>query len=272
MKKIFGMKKIFESIIKENDRVIAIVGAGGKTSLMFLLAHAFQKNSKKVITTTTTRILHPASNQSPQIILFKEPDFFDRLERNLERHFHVTVADTILPKNKLAGLSCDELQRIFARSSADRLIIEADGARGLSLKAPGENEPVVPKWVDVFISMVGLDCLGKPLTEKNVFRPEKVAAITGLHMGNKITPAAVATLAAHPEGLLKGCPKGARSCIFLNKTDIPDGMEMAKQALGASQRHGRVQPDVWTAGSIKQNILVVCESEYCMFKRIRIQR
>jgi len=250
------MKTIFETIIKDNDRVIAIAGAGGKTSLMFLLAHTFQQNKEKVITTTTTRILHPARHQSPQVVLFQEPDFFDRLERNLNNHFHVTIADHILPENKLAGLSCDELQQIFAQSSAERLIIEADGARCLPLKAPGDNEPVVPEWTDVFISMVGLDCLGKPLTEDNVFRPEKVAAITGLHIGDKITPAAVATLVTHPQGLLKGCPKQARSVIFLNKTDIKDGQLMAEQVIQSAKQQSGRQPDSWAAGSITQNTVL----------------
>jgi probable selenium-dependent hydroxylase accessory protein YqeC len=250
------MKTIFETLVRESDRVIAITGAGGKTSLMFLLAHGFQEKREKVITTTTTRILHPARHQSPQVVLFKEPDFFEQLERNLEKHFHVTIADCLRPENKLAGLSCDQLQQIFAQSSAERLIIEADGARCLPLKAPGENEPVVPEWTDIFISMIGLDCLGKPLTEDNVFHPEKVAAITGLHIGDKITPAAVATLAPPPRGLLKGCPKQARSCIFLNKTDIVNGLTEAEQVIqSAKQQRGR-QPGFWAAGSITQNTLL----------------
>jgi probable selenium-dependent hydroxylase accessory protein YqeC len=264
------MKTIFETIIKDSDRVIAIAGAGGKTSLMFLLAHAFQKNGEKVISTTTTRILHPSDKQSPEVIPYQEPAFFERLERNLDDHHHVTVASHILPKNKLSGLSCDELQQIFAQSPADRLIIEADGARGLSLKAPGENEPVVPEWADVFISMVGLDCIGKPLTEKNVFRSAKVAAITGLHIGNEITPATVATLAAHPQGLLKGCPKQARSFIFLNKTDVAHGRAVADQVIKSAKHQQGSQPDFWTAGSIIQNtLLYVMQREYCPPKRIQ---
>jgi probable selenium-dependent hydroxylase accessory protein YqeC len=251
------MNTIFETIIRDKDRVVAITGAGGKTSLMFLLASAFRQKGEKVVTTTTTRILHPAASQSPKVILFEQPDFFEQLERNLDKYHHVTVASRLLPENKLSGLSCDKLRQILARSSANRLMIEADGARCLPLKAPGDKEPVVPEWTDVFISMVGLDCLGTPLTVNNVFRAEKVAAITGLQIGNTITPAAVARLAVHPQGLLKGCPKTARSYIFLNKTDSTNGQLMAEQVIQAARREQRGQPNYWAAGSILQNTLVV---------------
>lgn len=41
--------------------------------------------------------------------------------------------------------------------------IEADGAKRLPLKAPGEWEPVIPEFVDLVIGVVGMDALGEPI-------------------------------------------------------------------------------------------------------------
>lgn len=247
------MADIFNSLIRETDRVITIVGGGGKTALMFLLAHAFLKKKSTVITTTTTRILKPASGQTGGVILLDDDSFYKKLEHCLKYHGHATVAQTDLPDDKLGGIHCNDVEQILKQSSAERILIEADGARQLPFKAAGDNEPVVPEITDIFVSVVGLDAIGHSLDDTNVFRAELVSSRTGLQMGAEITPLTVARLAVHPEGLLKGCPKKARSYIFLNKMDIQDGKEKALSVIEIAQKlEGRIA-DFWTAGSVKKN-------------------
>lgn len=106
-----------------------------------------------------------------------------------------------------------------AASGWDILATEADGARGLSLKAPGLAEPVVPDSVDIVFALIGLDSLGRPLDERVAFRPELVSERTGLPAGAIVTPEAIACLAVHPEGCLKGAPAGAALVVVLNKLD-----------------------------------------------------
>ncbi len=244
------MAAIFETLIREDDKVISIVGAGGKTSLMFLLARGFQEKGLDVISTTTTRILKPTPQQTGGIILYNHDDFYDQLRRCLSEHTHITVAQRLIqPGNKLKGISCHKIQKLLDQSSAQRIVIEADGARQLSFKAPGDNEPVVPEITDVFIGVVGLDIIGKALTETNVFRAELVSERTGLRIGDEITPLTIARLAMHPEGLLKGCPKNARSYILLNKTDIPDGRDMASLIVESTKQiRGKIS-DSWISAS-----------------------
>ncbi len=252
------MRQLFETLIKKNDRVVSIVGAGGKTSLMFLLAHADRQRGLKVISTTTTRILKPTSRQSAAIILTQEPEFDNKLREGLNRLGHVTVAHRFLPTgDKLEGIDPALVGKILDHSPADRIIIEADGARKLSFKAPGDSEPVVPERTDIFISLVGLDIIGKPLDEIHVFRAEQVAERTGLRIGDEITPRTVAKLSSHPKGLLKGCPQKARRCIFLNKTDIPGGRKKALAVIEAAKRSEGKKPDFWIAGSIRKDRLEI---------------
>ncbi len=49
--------------------VIALIGGGGKTSLMFQLASVLADAGKKVLTTTTTKIFTPNQSQSPKLVL-----------------------------------------------------------------------------------------------------------------------------------------------------------------------------------------------------------
>ena len=248
------MATIFETLIRETDKVISIVGGGGKTSLMFLLAHTFQQKGFKVISTTTTRILKPLPQQTGGVVLFSCDDFQDKLQYCLKRYGHATVAHHLLPSgNKLQGVNCEQVEHILEQSLANRMLVEADGARQLSFKAPGDNEPVVPQITDVFISVLGLDIIGKPLDDANVFRAALVSSRTELRMGSEITPLTVAKLASHPKGLLKGCPKKARSYIFLNKTDIPGGNEKALSVIEAARNFEGKKPDFWISGSIRKN-------------------
>ncbi len=252
------MTEIFDALIRETDKVISIVGGGGKTSLMFLLAHTFQQKGFKVISTTTTRILKPSPQQTGGVVLFSRDDFQNKLQDCLKRYGHATVAHHLVPSgNKLQGVNCEQVEQFFAHSSANRMLVEADGARQLSFKAPGDNEPVVPQITDVFISVVGLDIIGKPLIDANVFRAALVSARTELPIGAEITPLTVAKLASHPKGLLKGCPKKARSYIFLNKTDIPGGKNKALSIIKEAKKLEGRKPDFWVSASIRKN---VCES------------
>ncbi len=252
------MPGIAETLLRENDRLISIVGGGGKTSLMFFLAHALRQKGLRVVCTTTTRILKPTTEQSPELVLLDQPGFKQSLQDSLGRYGHVTVAQHLLAEgDKLQGLSCSQVESILEYSCVERMIIEADGARNLSFKAPGDNEPVVSQITDLFISMVGLDIIGKTLEDANVFRAGLVSTLTGSPMGDAITPLIVAKLVVHAKGLFKGCPGKARSAFFLNKTDISGGREKALSVIEAVKKLEGKKPDFWLSGSIKDNL---CEA------------
>ncbi len=252
------MSEIFDTLIREEDRVISIVGGGGKTSLMFLLAHAFEEKGLRVVSTTTTRILLPTLQQSAGIVFTKDTKFQDILQKCLMQYGHATVADSLLSSgDKLQGISCTQVEQLLGQPFVERILVEADGARQLSLKAPGDNEPVVPNRTDLFISVVGLDSIGKRLEDRNVFRAGLVSSLTGLSMGDTITPLTVARLAVHPDGLLKGCPAKARSTVFLNKCDLAGGSEKALAVIEAAKELRGNQVDLWVSGSIRDNVCAV---------------
>ncbi len=111
---------------------------------------------------------------------------------------------------------------IDAATGWDLILVEADGARHLPLKAPADHEPVLPASSQVVIAVIGLDCLGKPLDESIAFRPELVTRATGLASGGILESRHLIALALAKEGCFKGAPTGAARVIVLNKLDAVD--------------------------------------------------
>ncbi|MGD0439408.1 MAG: selenium cofactor biosynthesis protein YqeC [Acidimicrobiales bacterium] len=182
--------------------VVSIVGAGGKTTVLFELGESLANRGSNILLTTTTNIFDPRvepDRQFDHVLLeaglaepFEEPGPFQEpgvIPPFLE---HGTSPETrgrliVLGSREVKG--ADKLQGIhpswMARLSRDwaYVLVEADGAKGRSIKAPGDHEPVVPPSTGAVIGVVGLDCLGRPMDGATVHRPERFQAVTGLAAG-----------------------------------------------------------------------------------------
>ena len=218
-----------EALGIKTREMISLVGAGGKTTLMFRLAKELFLNGKKVVTTTTTKILEPTPGETGS--LFIDPDeekIKDFVWRHLDQYHHITIALERLGSGKLKGISPNLVNGLWSSHGIDTIIIEADGAAGRPVKAPRENEPVIPTNTTLVVAILGVDGMEMELNEENVFQPERVSKITGIPIGERLTDEAMAILMTHPEGIFKGTPSSSRVIAFLNKVDIPNGVVKAK--------------------------------------------
>jgi len=209
--------------------MISLVGAGGKTTLMFRLAKELLLNGKRVVTTTTTKILEPISGETA--FLFVDPDeekLKQFVRRHLEQYGHLTIASERIGSGKLKGVSPNLVDDLWSSCGMDYMIVEADGAAGRPVKAPRETEPVIPFCTTLVVAILGVDGVGEELNEGNVFQPERVSKMTGIEIGTKMTDEAMAVVMTHPEGLFKGAPSSSRVIAFLNKVDVPNGRMKAK--------------------------------------------
>jgi probable selenium-dependent hydroxylase accessory protein YqeC len=102
------------------------------------------------------------------------------------------------------------------------LVVEADGSRSRPLKAPGSNEPAIPPWAELVITIAGLSVLGQAFSEATVHRVEPFKQITGLREGQPITLDCIAQLLASPLGGLKNSPTGAVKAALLNQADTKE--------------------------------------------------
>ena len=133
--------------------VTALIGGGGKTTLLYTLTEELRK-SGSVVLCTSTHIRVP--EQYPLVTGGAE-----ELRAALERHGAV-CAGTPAEGGKLTAppIPFAELARL-----ADYVLMEADGAKGLPLKIHAAHEPVIPQNAQRVVLVVGADGFGKPLSQ-----------------------------------------------------------------------------------------------------------
>lgn len=148
--------------------VTAIIGSGGKTSLMLRLCRELPGT---VVVCTSTHILPP-------------------LDLPLETGYL-----TALPREKLCVGTRTDRGKLTApvnsfeelASLADYVLVEADGSRGLPLKAHLPHEPVIPACANQTIQVLGLSGMGKPIRAA-AHRPELFARLCGAAEADPVTP------------------------------------------------------------------------------------
>jgi len=214
----------------EQARVIAICGAGGKSSLMMALVREFSAQGGRILATTTTKLA--SDEQNGPWTAFAADDAEAIMARTTApsgawlayRRHDETEA-------RLIGFAPEMVDQLCAKGGFSRIIVEADGARCLPLKAPGEREPVFPASVDTVIAVAGLSGLGRPLDEETVFRPERWSALSSLPLSGTITPRSLAQVVVADQGMMRGSPDQARRLVFLNQADVADGRALGGAVL-----------------------------------------
>ena len=217
--------------------VVALVGAGGKTSALRLLAAELSVGGGRVLATTTTAmLLREMAAVGPVLVLEDHGGQAAGLRDVSADRRWAAVARAELEGGKVAGLSPAAVDRLWALGSADCLIVEADGSRGLPLKAFGPHEPQVPSVTTTLVLVGGLDALGAPLVEDRVHRADVLASTLQIPIGSVVTPRVMADAVRAQVVRLRQSRAGRRIVVLLNKADGPDsraaGLEVAQLLLG----------------------------------------
>ena len=235
------MPSLRHSLMLKKGGVISIVGAGGKTTLMFRLARELSKDGDRVLTTTTTKIYMPTRTQSSIVMISgSAKTIVHRARQVFKHHHHISAGSALLPlTNKLKGLKPETIDSLWQSGLFRWIIVEADGAAGRPLKAPALHEPVVPQSTRWHIGLVGLKAVGKPLTDQWAFRPQLVSRISGLRVGAPITEKAIAAVLMNPNGILKNSPPRAMRYAFLNQTDSTEQLAVAKRIASVLDSNGK---------------------------------
>ena len=155
--------------------LVAFVGGGGKTSLLFALALALPG---RVVITTTTRIFAAQMRLAPAVVY---ADDLSRLGELLDAHGRCLVVGHV-DGEKAQGVSPDLPARLLARPDVDDVLVEADGSRMRPVKAPAAHEPVIPPEATLVVPVAGLDGLEGPIDEV-AHRAEIVKRIRNYELG-----------------------------------------------------------------------------------------
>ncbi len=197
--------------------VIALVGAGGKTSTLVALGYELAEAGLRVLATTTTRIGADQLGLMPYALPLGRS--MADISAALGQHRFVFLYES-LRSGKVFGPTCEVIPRLLDSIDSDVLLIEADGARGLPLKAPRPHEPVIPRETTLVIPIASLTVLGQPLDEAHVYNAAAIDERYGFGLGNRIKSPWVAQVLRDDSLGLKGTPEQARVIAFLNQTPL----------------------------------------------------
>lgn len=192
---------LFSELLAVERGVTAIIGAGGKTTLLLRLAGELSRRGTVIVTTTTH--IYP-----PQNIPFSE---------TAAQPAPILCVGTPCGNGKLTAPR--EPMRELARH-ADYVLVEADGAKRLPIKAHAPHEPVIPAEAAQTICVVGASGLYGAVAQ-TVHRAEIFAALTG--ESACATPEAVARLLQRER---------LHTRVLINQVDTPARERAARELAG----------------------------------------
>lgn len=253
------MSALIETFHLEQGGVVCFVGAGGKTNLMFNTAYELAQKGIKVLTTTTTKIHYPSIEQSDCVLISNCPEeILEKAEKCDETAYHLTAAACYHEKeSKLIGFERQEIDRLWESRLFNSILIEADGAKGKSLKVPAAHEPVLPVCTTMVVAVAGLDAIGKPLNDENVFRPELYSKVTGLELNESITEKYLVDSLIAVDGVFKDCPPQAEQYVFLNKAETNEKLNSGRKCISLLLAKKRTKIKKIVLGTAKNSPYII---------------
>lgn len=209
-----------ERIGLTDRELISFVGAGGKTTLMLSLGKELTGAGRRVVITTTTKM--GVDQVDPPVV-----DSIAGVEANLDRRPGPIFVVRRESETMVTGPAPPEVNKLFRETTADYVLVEADGARGKSLKAPAPFEPVIPSASTVVILVSGIDAVGASIST-GCHRPERVAELLDRSVSHRLSISDVAKVLTSARGGLKDVPPSARVVVALTKVASTD-MDTAHQ-------------------------------------------
>ena len=229
------MEHFLFKYLREEKHIVSLVGAGGKTTVMYQLAEHFANLGEKVLVSTTTHIFQPASNFAQSL---------SEVEAFWKAGNYAVVGNIEAGTGKLTQLPTE----VFEKYSdlADLVLIEADGAKRFPCKAPAENEPVLLPASDTVIAVMGLDALHHPIKEV-CFRLEKVQEVLAVTPEHYLTEEDAVKLLLSEQGAFKNVEQRTYF-IVLNKCDDKNKLDSALKIKSLLEKEGFYLEKLWIRG------------------------
>ncbi len=199
--------------------VVSFFGAGGKTTLINLLAAEMNALGLKTLITTTTRIAKPLSMPFfcfPHLKTALEP-----LKKHYRNHSTAVLGAELLAEGKLSGVNPNLIEDL-SQELGVTVLVEADGSRGLPLKGYADHEPALPASSEYIIAVAGADAIYKPLNQNSVHRPAQLKRVIKGQEKEIITEKTVSHAFKHMLELGEQQACRAKPSLVLNKVDLLD--------------------------------------------------
>lgn len=177
--------------------IVSVVGAGGKKSLMRVLA---ERHPGRVCLTTTVRIppLGPVPDRTE--IVAPAAALPAALAQSPSGARVVFCAQPEVRPGRFEGVPAALVPALHAAGHFDLTLVKADGARMRMVKAPGNDEPIIAAGSTLIVPVASVGVLGEALDDRIAHRPELIARICGATPGEALDAAHLARLLVSAEG------------------------------------------------------------------------
>lgn len=197
--------------------LVALVGGGGKTTLLFALGRGL---TAPTLLTTTTRMGRDRTGGFPTVIGSSTAKHQAQLTDTLAQT-GVALAWKSADSRKAVGFSPTVVDNWFSAAIADHIVVEADGARRRPFTAPAPWEPPIPQSSTHVVACIGAEGLGYVIADR-LHRPLRVAAAAGCSPYDRFTASRAAAAIVNPFGMMKNVPATAQFTVAITKADPAD--------------------------------------------------
>jgi len=206
-------KMISGQALEAKGARIALLGGGGKTSLLRRLGREYAQVFDRVLLSSLT--LSSRDHGSKTQLL---PDLGEEgLIPYFAQQNPVTVMSRAFDARKLEGVNEEVLAELAAQ--ADICVFECDGARNLPLKVHNDRDPAVPPYATHLIILVGADAVDQTLSGGRIHRPEHFAEWWGVDPEVPLDAEFIAEVVTTRRGYLSKAPEGLQPAYLVNKAD-----------------------------------------------------
>ena len=186
--------------------ITAVIGGGGKTTLLRTLGEELSRG-RSVLLCTTTKILPfpdlPCARSLAELEALRRDCCLLCAGREVPGTGKLTALDT--PVEDLAA-------------RFDYVLVEADGAARRPMKAHAPHEPVIPSGTRQVVCVVGASGFGQPVSQA-AHRPELYAALAGVGTDDPITPWTEAAVLRR---------EGLHHRIYVNQAETEEALRHAQ--------------------------------------------
>ena len=182
--------------------IVALVGAGGKTTVLSKLVEYGRLQGQPIVVTTTTQLYESQVAQYEPIYTKDINDVDEYCTKRIQQGYCGAWFNGIT-RTKVDAVDCESIDGLSALHPNWQIVVEAYGAKEKWLKAPKHTEPVIPSQTKTTIGVVNLQMLGASLDEDHVHNLELVQSIVHREEGAIVTPHMLAQIVLHKQGLFQ---------------------------------------------------------------------
>lgn len=201
----------YRNFISEEDKVIAFIGGGGKSTLMNRLSKDCQSLGKKVVILSLFPSVAPLD--AITVMTSSVTNLKKRIESSLKTAKTLYIGKRV-HNDIIENFSVTEIKKIIDRLPGDHVFLEADCAKGRSISGYNRISISIFQRIDRYINVIGADALNQQKNSNWIAHQDdfwkKKKIIVPIDIGNWIK--------SHQffEKLLK---KPINSTFFINKVE-----------------------------------------------------